>query len=136
MIEAQLPVWRHVIDFGLVVLIWLVQLIIYPSFRHVDPAQLQAWHKRYVGRIGSIVGPLMMTQVIVVSVQCTVALNFANALSIICVGLCWLSSFALSIPCHRKIEQGQGTAEVLDRLVGTNWPRTVLWTAVLGLGFI
>ena len=31
---------RTSVDFGLVVLIWLVQLIIYPSFRYYNTAEL------------------------------------------------------------------------------------------------
>ena len=135
-IEAQLPLLRHVVDFGLVVLIWLVQLIIYPSFRYVDRTQLELWHKRYVARITAVVGPLMIAQVLVLSLQVTLEMNWLHALSLVLVGFCWLSSFGLSIPCHRKIEHGQGTADVLECLVRTNWPRTVLWTAVFVLGLL
>ena len=134
-IEAQLSLLRHLVDFGLVVLIWLVQLIIYPSFCHVDGARLQAWHQRYVERITWVVGPLMLAQVAIILAQLYVVLSWSLVLSLGMVGLCWLSSFGLSIPCHRKIEQGQGTADVLERLVQTNWPRTILWTAVFLLGF-
>lgn len=135
-IEAQLPLLRHIVDFGLVVLIWLVQLIIYPSFRYLDRTQLEFWHKRYVARITSVVGPLMVAQALVVSMQLYAEMHWLHAFSLVLVGLCWICSFGLSIPCHRKIERGQGTAEVLEHLVRTSWPRTILWTAVFVLGFM
>ena len=38
---------RSVVDFGAVVLIWLVQLVIYPSFLHYAESDLVNWHKIY-----------------------------------------------------------------------------------------
>ena len=42
------------VDAGLVVLIWMVQLIIYPSFLHYDN-NLVEWHHKYTSRIALIV---------------------------------------------------------------------------------
>ena len=51
------------VDFGLVVLIWIVQLIIYPSFLYYNSNTLSKWHKTYTGRITTIVAPLMIAQI-------------------------------------------------------------------------
>jgi len=61
-----MPTARLVVDFCLVVLIWLVQLIIYPSFRYMSPEQLAIWHPKYTTLITLVVGPLMLAQVAVV----------------------------------------------------------------------
>ena len=50
-------------DFGLVVLIWIVQLIIYPSFHVVANDAFAAWHKTYMALISYLVIPLMFGQV-------------------------------------------------------------------------
>jgi hypothetical protein len=53
---------RLLLDFGLVVLIWLVQLVIYPGFKFYSPSNLALWHKIYTGRIGVAVVPMMVWQ--------------------------------------------------------------------------
>lgn len=53
---------RLLLDFGLVVLIWIVQLVIYPSLCYYQDKDLAKWHKIYTQRIGVIVGPLMIAQ--------------------------------------------------------------------------
>lgn len=82
----------------------------------------------------------MIAQVLIVLMQMYFEANWLEILwlvfSVVLIGFCWLCSFSLSIPCHRKIALGQGTADVLERLVRTNWPRTVLWTGVFLLGFM
>jgi hypothetical protein len=56
---------RQLIDFGLVVLLWLVQWIIYPSFLQVAPERLVKWHAQYTQRMGYIVMPLMFGQLFI-----------------------------------------------------------------------
>ncbi|MEO1009857.1 MAG: hypothetical protein AAFX53_01035 [Bacteroidota bacterium] len=55
---------RLLCDFGLVVLIWSVQLIIYPSFQFYNPIELLLWHGIYVHRITYVVLPLMVGQLV------------------------------------------------------------------------
>ncbi|MFT7429007.1 MAG: hypothetical protein ACI9IZ_001504, partial [Nonlabens sp.] len=40
-----LDLLQLLVDFGLVVLIWIVQLIIYPSFLYYGSKTLNKWHK-------------------------------------------------------------------------------------------
>ena len=63
-LAVLLPRLRTVIDGGLLVLIWMVQRIVYPSFLEIHEDRLQAWHARYMPAIGSIVGPLMLLSLI------------------------------------------------------------------------
>ncbi|MFT6745260.1 MAG: hypothetical protein ACJAR8_001821, partial [Bacteroidia bacterium] len=53
---------RLIVDFGLVVLIWMVQLIVYPSFLFYKDTELITWHTKYTPRITKIVAPLMFAQ--------------------------------------------------------------------------
>ena len=55
----SLDLARLLIDFGFVVLIWAVQLVIYPSFGFYAKANLFEWHKSYTARVTYIVLPLM-----------------------------------------------------------------------------
>ena len=57
------------VDIGLVVLIWMVQLIVYPSFTFYSKENLVNWHQKYTARIAVIVIPLMFLQLILVIVD-------------------------------------------------------------------
>lgn len=124
---------RQPIDFGLVVLIWLVQLIIYPSFLQVAPERLLDWHAKYTQRMGCIVAPIMFAQLglsIVGLWQTGTALAW---LDLTLVLSCWVLTFTLSVPLHQRIAAGESDPEILRRLVLTNWPRTLVWTFLGGL---
>lgn len=126
---------RQPIDFGLVVLLWLVQCIIYPSFLQVTPDRLIDWHATYTRRMGYIVAPMMFAQLglSVLGVwQTGTALAWLDLLLVLS---CWVLTFTLSVPLHNRIAAGDIDPQILGRLVVTNWPRTLLWTLIFALGF-
>jgi hypothetical protein len=125
---------RSIIDFGLVVLIWLVQMVIYPSFSRCDREKLRAWHKSYTTRISMIVIPLMLAQMVIIGYQVWVENSWLNMASALGVVGCWASTFCLSVPIHKRIQDGMMDDMVLRKLVWTNWPRTILWTLAFVLG--
>ena len=43
---------RLIVDSGMCVLIWMVQLIIYPAFHAITPARFSSWHSEYMQAIG------------------------------------------------------------------------------------
>jgi hypothetical protein len=125
---------RIAVDFGLVVLIWIVQLIIYPSFRYYNPAELAMWHSKYTDLITVIVAPLMFMQVGVVGWELLNRFSWAVALSAALVGLMWASTAFQAVPIHNAIATGDTSAETVARLVQVNWVRTVGWTIIFALG--
>lgn len=56
-----------------------------------------------------------------------------HAMGFYLVLVIWLSTFLLSVPAHAKLSSSKN-AEVIDRLISTNWIRTVLWSLKSGLG--
>ena len=48
--------------------------------------------------------------------------------------VCWILTFFVSVPLHRKIEQNDISRVTRQKLITTNWPRTILWSAIFGLG--
>ena len=125
---------RIAIDFGLVVLIWLVQLIIYPSFRYMSAEQLAIWHPNYSNLITLFVGPLMLAQVGVIGWELLNRFSWLAAASAVLVGLMWASTAFQAVPIHNAIATGDASPETLARLVSINWVRTVGWTVIFGLG--
>jgi len=50
------------IDWAMILVIWLVQLVVYPGFRRIEKSRFVAWHSRYLKLMGYIVAPLMIGQ--------------------------------------------------------------------------
>jgi DMSO reductase anchor subunit len=116
------------IDVGLVVLIWLVQLIIYPSFTYYQPEALFAWHQKYTTRLAFVVMPLMLGQLLLAIVAVFHHLNFVNASSLTIVLFLWVFTFVSFAPIHFKISEGHANQSLLKLLIKRNWYRTFLWS--------
>lgn len=127
---------RVAVDFGLVVLIWLVQLIIYPGFRYYSPAELAIWHPNYSNLITLVVGPLMLAQVGLVGWALLHRFSWITVVSAMLVALMWASTAFQAVPFHNAIAAGDASAETLEKLVRINWVRTVGWTLIFGLGVV
>ena len=115
-------------DSGLLILIWMVQLIIYPGFKYVDENSFLEHHKWYMRQISIIVVPLMFAQV---GLEITSIINGNISIHrIILICLVWASTFLLSVPIHNKLLKGKDLNQI-GSLVKTNWPRTIIWTAIV-----
>lgn len=121
-------------DFGLLILIWLVQLVIYPGFKFYNDKNLYSWHKLYTRRLTIVVLPLMLSQ-LVLSVLILVQSNWAifKIIDSILVVLTWFSTFTIFVPIHQKISQNQDLKHSVNKLVSYNWLRTALWTIIFVL---
>jgi hypothetical protein len=124
----KLATVQIMVDSGLFILIWLVQLIIYPSFRYTEEKDFVGWHARYTLLIGAIVIPLMLVQVGIEVVHNTTL--DSRWIRIALITMIWLSTFILSVPCHRTLHNAGKNPAIIHRLVMTNWPRTLLWSAL------
>ena len=121
---------RLLIDFGLLVLIWIVQRIVYPSFLYYNPKDLINWHSVYTSRFTFIVMPLMLGQLGISIYQLIMEIDLYTVLSLIIILLIWLSTFLQFVPIHTEISKGKVSQKMLDSLVKKNWIRTFLWTAL------
>ena len=104
----------------------------YPLFSAVGADGFAAYQIEHSRRISYIVLPLMLTElataalfVIVPPVAVASPLLWAGLALVV---LIWLSTFALQVPQHTILSGGfDGRAHRL--LVGTNWLRTIAWSA-------
>ena len=111
-------------------LIWVIQILHYPAFADISTDRFGQFHAAHSRNISFIVGPAMVVELVTALWLAALAPNpalIANAVGV--VGI-WLSTFFLSIPLHDKLAD-RSDALVIQRLVKTNWPRTVLWSARL-----
>ena len=134
--NEYLPVIRSAVDAGMVVLILLVQLIIYPSFRAIGNDVFSSWHHRYVTAIGFIVVPLMLVQAGCIAIQLLDIAAWGNILSAAAMLGAWIVTFTLSAPYHRKLQQEGKDPDIINRLIHTNWLRTTCWLIVFAAGLI
>jgi L-cystine uptake protein TcyP (sodium:dicarboxylate symporter family) len=128
--------YRLVLDFGMVVLIWMVQLLIYPSFKYFEKDGLNQWHSKYTRNISFVVMPLMTIQMILAIFQLYRNSTSYSIISLIFIVVLWLITFAYFVPLHQKITKGLATQRNLQLLVRVNWIRTILWTALFFLSLI
>lgn len=118
------------IDAGLVVLIWMVQLIIYPSFKYHDK-NLVKWHNKYTQRIAIIVIPLMLYQLVFALILSITNFTLINIFYTLIVFILWLITFLIFVPLHNKISNNNHSTKDLQQLISKNWFRTFLWTFLL-----
>ena len=125
---------HSLVDFGMCVVLWLVQLVIYPSFLRIEPSELPAWHKAYTFRVSFVILPLMLGQLMLAILGLWGDPSILEWVAFAFVLACWILTFFVSVPLHRKIEQNDTTKETRQKLITTNWPRTILWSLIFGLG--
>jgi uncharacterized protein (DUF2237 family) len=118
----------------LVGLIWTIQIVHYPLFAHVGIAEFSRYHALHSSLITLLVGPLMLAEVGLTLGWITEPGDVPRWLPWACaalVAVAWLSTALLSVPIHGAL--GAASPEerpaLIARLVLTNWPRTLAWTA-------
>ena len=127
---------RLLIDFGFVVLIWAVQLVIYPSFGFYSRENLYKWHRSYTIRVTFIVLPLMFSQLVLAVIQLWQTQNWYTILSAIVILMLWLLTFLIFVPLHQSIDNNVPIENVCNKLVYKNWMRTLLWTFLFVLSIV
>lgn len=116
---------------GLLVLIWLIQVLHYPAFAYFDSAlfaEAMAFHQT---RITYVVLPLMLLELGVSIALAVQRPLWPELTALACVVLIWLSTFFVQVPIHGKLVSYD--AELIRQLVSTNWVRTVLWSIKFAL---
>jgi len=125
---SLLYIFNIAISWGLLVLIWLVQTIIYPALNRIPSKDFVNYHRWYMTRITAIVLPLMIFEVtatigwLILEPDSHYSIYAAFLLVIV-----WLSTFMLQVPIHRHLQSGKDAVRI-RRLVNTNWIRTIAWT--------
>ena len=114
--------------FFLTGLIWVIQLVHYPSFLYIDEKNFPSFESFHTKSISLIVLPTMIFELISGAYLYIVKPNteydiFLFSLLI----LIWFSTFFLSVPLHGKLSIKKDI-KVINRLIYTNWPRTIFWS--------
>jgi hypothetical protein len=116
----------------LVGLIWTIQIVHYPLFAAVGVDRFVAYEASHTRLITWVVGPVMLVEAATAGLF--VAMRPASIPAWIpwtglgLVILIWISTAILQVPDHAKLANGFDAA-AHAHLVGTNWLRTIAWTA-------
>ncbi|MCB0383365.1 MAG: hypothetical protein KDD05_08735 [Psychroserpens sp.] len=132
----SLTLIRLLVDFGLVILIWMIQLMVYPSFLYFKNEELLKWHNIYTFRIACLVIPLMFGQLFIYLYQ---VFEFQSTYHVFTAGiviLLWIITFWIFVPLHNDILNNRYTRKTLEQLVHKNWERTGLWSVLFILSLI
>jgi hypothetical protein len=107
--------------------IWFVQCVHYPLFRLVGPEGFAAYERQHTRRTGWVVAPPMLLELGLAGALLGIHGGWLAGGGFALLIVIWASTFFLQVPLHRKLERGFD-ATIVDRLVTTNWIRTLAWT--------
>jgi hypothetical protein len=123
-------------DFGMVVLIWMTQLIVYPGFTFYSEQDLISWHSQYTYALIFIVGPLMLVQGLSHGYQLLRRWTFKQGIIVLLLLVVWVITFGFAVPMHNEIAQGNEPLLYAQKLVELNRYRTIVWTLVFLLSLL
>ncbi len=116
---------------SLVGLCWLVQHVQYPLMSEVGRGAFPGYEAGHVARIGPVVAPLMLAELVTGAALWlggeVVFRRPAFAVSMLLLGIVWLSTFLVQVPLHDALGAGFD-AKAHAALVRTNWVRTLAWS--------
>lgn len=117
-------------SFALFGLIWCVQLVHYPFFLRSDKTNFIDHIGFHKYRISIIVIPLMIIELATSGILSFQSQQLAdwNLFGFIVVILIWLITFFVQVPLHDRLSDGYDES-VVQKLIKTNWIRTILWSA-------
>ncbi len=107
--------------------IWVIQLLHYPSFHFINDQKYVEFQHFHMQRISFIVIPAMLVEL---ASGLLLAYFFRSSLTIILLAFLlgiWGITFIFFTNIHQKLTNGYDHS-VVDRLVQINWSRTALWS--------
>ena len=114
--------------------IWIVQLVHYPTFLFIDEQKSNDFQKFHMSRISYIVMPAMTTELfsgIYIYKYSNMAIDsnlFLLSLTILIIN--WIITALVFVKMHNKLLINY-KIEIISLLVKWNWLRTLLWSVRL-----
>ncbi len=115
---------------SMVGVIWLIQLVVYPSFRDIELSKFREAMLRHQTLTGRVVILPMLAELITSLLLPVFQIDSLSAwLGIVCVVIWGSSTVLVQVPIHARLAESGPDAALIGRLVKWNWPRTIAWTA-------
>jgi len=125
----------HLISTSMMVaIIWIVQILHYPTFLFIDKEHYTKFQQFHMNKISYIIVPLMLVELISgLSILFTVEnIQFSFYVSLSLLILIWLITGLFFTKFHSELSKKFSHNTIL-RLIRLNWIRTVFWTIRLAL---
>ena len=119
----------HIISTSIMVgVIWVMQLVHYPSFKYVNESDYIIFQKFHMSNISYIVFPAMFTELITgLLIFFSGEKSLFFVLSLICLFLIWVITGVLFTKFHNILQKGKDL-KMIEKMIKANWTRTLLWT--------
>ena len=118
----------HFLSTSLMVgIIWVIQLLHYPTFHFIKQSDYVEFQHFHMQRISFIVVPVMIIELLS---GFMLVYHFRSDLFILCLIILlviWLITFVFFTKLHQSLLGGYDKI-IVDKLVQINWSRTVLWS--------
>lgn len=118
------------LDTAALVLIWLVQLVIYPAFLHFNNADFKRWHPAYTRQVTYVVFPVMLGQLALYAWLVLAVPRWDIWLNLVLILTVWAITFLRAVTLHGSLDFADDHQPDSTKLVALNWWRTGLWTMV------
>ena len=126
--EIELLSDIHFLSTSLMVgIIWVIQLLHYPTFHFIKESDYVEFQHFHMQRISFIVVPVMIIELLS---GFMLVYYFRSNLLIFCLIILlviWLITFVFFTKLHQSLLGGYDKI-IVDKLVQINWSRTVLWS--------
>ena len=113
----------------------MVQIVHYPLMDGVGSELFINYEARHTQSITWVVLPMMLLELgtaFLLAFMPSVFSSRVLIIALILLVLIWLSTFFIQVPLHGQLSNGFD-AKVHQKLVQSNWIRTVLWTLRSGI---
>ena len=118
----------HFLSTSLMVgIIWVIQLLHYPTFHFIKQSDYVEFQHFHMQRISFIVVPVMIIELLS---GFMLVYYFWSNLFILCLIILlfiWLITFVFFTKLHQSLLSGYDKI-IVDKLVQINWSRTILWS--------
>jgi hypothetical protein len=109
-------------------LIWLIQILHYPTYQYIDPVKFLDFQRFHTATITFIVAPIMVIELFSgVFILFNEKFSFFGSLNFLGLILILLATAFLSVPAHNKLSI-EFNLETVQFLIQSNWVRTIFWS--------
>ena len=125
----------HIVSTSIMVgLIWVMQLVHYPTFNFINTEYYKSFQEFHMKRISLIVIPVMTIELTsgILIFWISQTNNIFFNISLYCLFFIWFLTAILFSKMHQKLMLGYQIL-IVTKLVNLNWIRTISWTLRLGL---
>ena len=118
----------HFLSTSLMVgIIWVIQLLHYPTFHFIKESNYVEFQHFHMQRISFIVVPAMILELLSAFMLVYYIRSSLLTVCLIILLVIWLITFVFFTKLHQSLLGGYDKI-IVDKLVQINWARTILWS--------